>query len=174
MNPTFSAFNKRINDQVTDIYARPHVVAATVALAISRLLPIPSAPVEDYSNFYTTQALPTARTLVDQFNSGVIIDCKQVLELTRQFWNLRYNAAHPLILGFATTKYGFFDTIIGVGLFVSEEAHCMLNEHKDKILLLAGEVANVFATELARNPYEDIGGQPTPASQDLGVTQTGF
>lgn len=155
MKPEFMSFSKTFNDTVTDIYARPKVLTAVVALALSRQLPIPTSPTDDFSGYYSTQALPLVRELADRFNREMIVDVPGVLEQTRMFWNLRYNAAHPLISGFATSKYGFFDTIMGVGLFCDETIVCALNEHKEVILALAGIVAIMINDELTANPFSE-------------------
>jgi hypothetical protein len=116
---------------------RSCVIAAGVALAIARHLPLPSAPVDAPSNFYNFTNLQAAKDLVAQFNEQIVFNVKEALEETRNNWMLRYNAAHPPRFPVINPEIGYYDNLLGVAKYVDKETHCFNNQYKLPIFLLA-------------------------------------
>lgn len=121
------------------------VLAASIALAVSSSMSLPTTEVENPSEHYLTQVQEGARGLICQFNENLVFDLQAALTYARQFWLLRYTAAHPLQQPVYALQYGFFDTLCGVGLHVPAELHDGLNEHKAKVFTLASAARAVVA-----------------------------
>jgi len=144
MKVTYLPFFEAANMHVKDASARSRILAAAVAVAISNSLPLPSTEVENVSSEYGhTLSASVARTAA-AFNENVVFDLPYALELARALWFVRYTAAHPCSKPIYGSGCGFFETYIGVHLYVSDAVCEFLNEHRAPICILAGVACDVL------------------------------
>jgi hypothetical protein len=139
MKAIFLRLNEILNSTVNNAADRGDVLTTAVALANSRLVPIPSAPVASPANYYNLQVLETVTNRIAELNEKLLFDIRSALNECRQFWMLRYDAAHPSVLPCVST-IGFVDTIVGAGIHLDRDLVCFANEHKEAILRIASEL----------------------------------
>lgn len=139
-------FARQADNLSPDRQTRSRVVAAAVAAAISRVLPIPSFEAEDPAGHYRLNVSSTANQLLSCINEQVVFDIQFAEPFLRQLWIMRHSAAYPSTKVLDARQFGFFDTIFGVGIYVDDTTHAFLNEHKDSILNLMS-VANAVVEE---------------------------
>ena len=135
MNLKYTELMRTLNALPVDITARSKVMAAGVALAVASTLPLPSSAVISPDEFFNLQVSGLVNAPLSDINENCILDMKQAVEFTRQFWMLRYAMVFPgSQYTFAeNSPYGFFDTILGVNLYVGPAGHEFMNLNKDAI-----------------------------------------
>lgn len=134
----------QVEIQATDAVDRARIVAAAVAVAISRTRPIPSAPVVSPPSYFVDQVLPQALSLIDEYNEEIILDVKYCTEMLRTFWMVRYTAAHNSHAVVPAGSYTFFETMMGVPNMVAEVDMCFFAKYQLPIYLLAVYAQNVI------------------------------
>lgn len=122
---------------------RSKIIAHALALAVSRALPLPSGENMDVDSYYTLQMLTIVRGFLGKFNEEVIFDLRCAVEMTRQFWMLRYNAAYPAF-SWPDMSRGFFDIVTGATQFFSPDTTCFVNQYKVEILELSSRAQQVM------------------------------
>jgi len=145
MNINSIDFSRQANEVASDCRTRGRIVASAIALAVSQALPIPSFEVEDISAHYNTQVFEHARRYLNEINESVVFNTPDAAALTRQLWLMRYSAAFPRFEVLCAGQYGFFDTLMGVGVFVDEGSHCFLNDNKQAVFTLAHAARTMVA-----------------------------
>lgn len=148
MKPTFLTFNAVVNANVHDSMMRARIVAAAVGLALCNAAPLPTSAVDNPASFFVSTVQPSANNALSQLNENVIFDCKTACEFFRSFWLMRYAVAHPLSRPLYAINDCFFDSICGVGNFVSPQSQEFLNKYGKEVLIVAMAASEVFA-ELA-------------------------
>jgi hypothetical protein len=128
-----------LNKCVDDASCRASVLSVAVGLAFSRYVPVPSAPVNSPAGYYNTQVLETVTHGVGEINEHLVFDLREALNRARQFWMLRYGAAHTAPLPIIST-IGFVDTIVNRGIYLDDDLVCFANDHKEAILRLTNEI----------------------------------
>lgn len=139
MKVAYTRLQDLLNRLVTVPQDRVDVLTTAIALAQSRVVPLPSAPVASPANYYNLQVLNTVMNTLGEINEHAVFDLKCAINETRQFWLIRYHAAHPGILPIVS-DVGFVDTIVGAGIVLDKELHCFANQYKDQILRLASNI----------------------------------
>lgn len=137
MNVRYLEFIRCINEFEAAPGDRSCVIAQGVAMAIARHIPLPSAPVEAPTSYYTFTNLQSAKDLIAQFNEQVVFNVQEAVEAVRQFWMLRYNAAHPPVFPVINPGMGFYDNVLGCAKWVDKETHCFNNQYKLPIFMVA-------------------------------------
>ncbi|SAK83869.1 hypothetical protein AWB81_04246 [Caballeronia arationis] len=137
MKPQFISFYNRADTAISSLGDRGRIIGTAVALAASRLVSIPSAPVDAPSTHYNFTVLPQVMELIAGFNEQVVFDVKHALAQVREFWFLRYHAVHPCGQVIIDLDLGFYDNLLGVAEWVDGDSHQFNNEHKVEILALA-------------------------------------
>lgn len=150
MKPSFIRFVQAVNaqDMGSD---RRCVIAAGVALAVARALPLPTAEADAPGQYYNYNNLQTAKDLIAAFNEEVVFDVKEALDETREFWMLRYTAAHPADVPVYDPCIGFYDNLLGVPKFVDKESHCFNNQYKTQIFAVQLAASSVIKFLQASN-----------------------
>lgn len=146
MKRIYSRIQDILNAHVSDPSQRLDVLTSAMALAHSRVVAIPSGPVPSPAAYYNTQVLPGIEEALGKMNEQLVFDLKCARNETRQFWLLRYAAAHPSVLP-VVSAIGFIDTIMGAGLYMDQDLICFCNEHKEAVLRLANEIEGVLGGE---------------------------
>lgn len=126
--PYIQAVARLSQDSVT----KTQIVAAAVAVATAISLPLPSTPVESPEGYYASTCALLATGEVGEYNEEAVLDVPQALEMTRNFWLLRYNALHQTVL-VPPTHGSFFMGFTGASRFFSHKDICLLNEYADEI-----------------------------------------
>lgn len=144
MKPIYFNFSKAADTAITDSTKRTKILAVALAVAASNLASLPTSQVDSPSNHFNMQVLSQVREAVAEFNENIVFDCKATLDYVRIFWMLRYTAAHPLTRPIYSLNFNFFESVMGVGTFVSPELQCFVNEHKDQILYLSTIAAEII------------------------------
>lgn len=148
-------FVGQIENTVSDLSCRTKVAAAAIAVAVAQTRHLPSAPVISGPAYYIEQVLPKVMDIVSQFNEVVVIDTGGCLEMIRQFWMVRYTAAHPATLPVFQPNTCFFDMLTGVNVQVSEELQCFLNDAEKAKMVMC---LMPFAADLIASLGSDFGG----------------
>jgi hypothetical protein len=148
MNPTAISANNSINATLPDPTTRGPVLAAALGLAMARDALLPSSPVEDESNYFNMNALPTVRQKLSTFNENIIVDINATLQWTRAFWMIRYSAAHPrnYIMADASTV-NFFESLVGADTMISQEQRNLLDLNRLAVFSLSCDLAVVLNEE---------------------------
>ena len=153
MNTKFLALQSAADSVIADPTNRSKVLGAAIALAVAAIGNLPTSPVDNVAEHYAHQVATDARRWVGEFNEQFVIDSKAVADQARTYWMLRYTAAHPLTVPvYSLNKgHGFFDAIIGVGLYVDDDQYALLNKHRSQILALAAHAQATIAALIERN-----------------------
>ncbi len=133
MKAIFLNFIQTANSCKLDAGVRGCVIAAGVAKAIAAALPLPSAQDEAPGRYYTFNNSQLAKELICAFNEQLVFDTAEAVEEVREFWMLRYNAAHPEDFPVYNMDIGFYDNVLGVAKFVDKESHVFNNQYKIEI-----------------------------------------
>jgi hypothetical protein len=136
MKVSFLNFIQTANSVCALASERGCVIAAGVALAVSAALPLPSSEVEAPGSHYNFNNLQLAKDLIAAFNEQIVFDVREALDETREFWMLRYNAAHLSQAPVFDMGIGFYDNLLGVAKFVDPESHIFNNQYKYEIFAL--------------------------------------
>ncbi len=137
MKTIYINYSERVNALVTDAGMRSKFVALSVAFAAAAVCDLPSSPVENPTMHYSNTAQSRVRAILSDFNENVVFDVGSAIDYARQFWMLRYNAAHPFGIPLSTAEDGFFQSIVGAHFYMSPDLLKLLNEHGQCVLILA-------------------------------------
>lgn len=129
--------------------AKSALIALTVGMVFASRLPIPSAPVNDAENHFTTQIKPVLRAWCSEFNECYVLDCPRVIDHARSFWLVRYQAAHPGGNLFVNTGGGFFNSYLGVSRVFSPDDCALLCAHENTVFQLAQRLTQCMNAYLA-------------------------
>jgi hypothetical protein len=146
MKIVFSRLQDTLTRLVPDAGQRLDVLTTSMALAHSRTTSIPSGPVPSPAAYYNTQVMPGVDEALAKMNEHMVFDMKCARNETRQFWLLRYAAAHPVVLP-VVSAIGFIDTICGAGVYMDQDLICFCNEHKEPILRLSSDIIGLIESE---------------------------
>lgn len=146
MKIVFSRLQDLLTRLVPDAGQRLDVLTSAMALAHSRVTSIPSGPVPSPAAYYNTQVMSGLDEALAKMNEHAVFDMKCARNEARQFWLLRYAAAHPVVLP-VVSAIGFIDTICGAGVYMDQDLICFCNEHKEPILRLASEIIALIESE---------------------------
>jgi hypothetical protein len=146
MKIVFSRLQDLLTRLVPDAGQRLDVLTTAMALAHSRVTSIPSGPVPSPAAYYNTQVMSGVDEAMAKMNEHMVFDLKCARNEARQFWLLRYAAAHPSVLP-VVSAIGFIDTICGAGTYMDQDLICFCNEHKEAILRLSSEIIALIECE---------------------------
>jgi hypothetical protein len=88
---------------------------------------------------YNFTVLPEVQRYIGEFNEEVVFDVRLALGCAREFWMLRYHAAHVEAFTLVDPAAGFYDNLIGVATYVDKDSCCFNNQHLVAIYALAGQ-----------------------------------
>jgi hypothetical protein len=143
MNVSFLRFIQTVNAQ--DMGAdRRCVIAAGVAMAVARALALPTACTDAPGQYYNYNNLQIAKELIGAFNEECVFDVKECLDEVREFWMLRYTAAHPADVPVYDASIGFYDNVLGCARFVDQESRCFNNQYKTQIFAIQIAASSVI------------------------------
>lgn len=138
MSIDYINLNNKISSLVPDASDNRKVVAAAVALLVAEAAPVPTAPVEAVENYYSMNVESLTYGKMGELNEKLNFDVAVCKELVRIHWLLRYNTLFPISSAKRKqdSQYGYFDTVMGVGMFVDEQTHQFVNQYKNEILAI--------------------------------------
>lgn len=132
------------NSLKIDASDRGCVIAAGIALAVSKALPLPSAQAEAPGRYYTFNNSQLAKNFIAAINEALVFDTEEAVTECREFWMLRYNAAHPDAIPVYNPEIGFYDNLLGVAKFVDQESHKYNNQFKLEIFAIERAAQSVI------------------------------
>lgn len=146
MKLIYSRVQDLLNRSVDDASARCDVLSIAAGLAYSRFAALPTAPVTEPSGYYNRNVLESVTHGLGELNEHLVFDLRDALNRCRQFWMLRYGAAHPAPLPIIST-IGFVDTIVNRGIYLDDDMVCFANDHKEAILRITNELENLIQND---------------------------
>lgn len=146
MKPVYIRLQDLLSELVPSAADRCDVLTTAMALAHSRVVSIPSGPVPSPAAYYNQQVVSSVDECLTKLNEYLPFDLKCARNETRQFWMLRYGAAHPQMLPLIS-DVGFVDTICSAPLYLDKDLICFANEFKMPILQLTVEILNMLEDE---------------------------
>jgi hypothetical protein len=146
MQMDFIQFNTTLARLVANPSDRAAVAACVCAQYTADCLSLPATSPDSLEGYYNTQAyVEEVVSILDPLNEKITMDLKLAKEYTKRLWMLRMMMVHP---GRPERKkyaaqYGYFDTIMGVGLYVDEAQHQFVNQYKNEILSLYCDLCEI-------------------------------
>lgn len=138
MELTFLGFNDKLSQYVPDADIRQKVASAVCAQFIADTLPIQNIAQDLIENHFKMTLGGLVSEKLSELNEKINIDVKYANDLIRSLWMCRVFAAFPA--NPERRKYaqdrGYFDTLMGAGIYVDNETSCFLNENKRAIWYL--------------------------------------
>jgi hypothetical protein len=145
MNANLMALQCAADKHAVDGCHRVRILAAAIAVALATSACIPSTEVDSPEAHYTAQIEPALKDAMCYFNEGLVFDYAACQAYTRQFWSVRYKAAHPMSRPLFAVQLGFFETLLGVDTFIEAELLTFLNTNAACIFRLATEASAALA-----------------------------
>lgn len=117
------------------------VIALALALSISKLMPMPSASVDDEMNYYDSNVFGVTQDAVSQVNELSIVDTRITLEFSRILWKARYRTLYPsgkIFLNVSTPTFtSAFASFFGFGNTLTEEILNITDKQHTQLFPLA-------------------------------------
>lgn len=140
------------------------VIALALAMAISKIMVIPSAPVDDEMNYYDSNVLNTVQEAISQVNELALIDTRITLEFTRILWKARYRTLYPsgkIFLNVTTNSFtSALASFFGFGNILTAEILSIVDKNNDQLFPLTNGFS-ALVTELivpeTVEPQENVG-----------------
>ena len=116
------------------IAVRGRILAVAVGMSLGCRLPLPASVVADPHEYYTSHVERPVSRIVSDFNEQTILDVKYAAAMARNFWMMRYDAAHGCPrLGISeglcsSISEGFFMSMFSVNSYFSVNEVEFLNE----------------------------------------------
>jgi hypothetical protein len=146
MDIKFLGFSRYADTYIKDPSERGKIIGAAVGIAIANKLSLPSLALEvEPSNYFLTQVALGASNYIADFNEEVVFDTRYCREAMRAFWLLRYSAAYPGLQYNVEAKLGFVDCWAGATLWLADDMHQFVNDHKDEIFNLVREAMTIIS-----------------------------
>ena len=122
-------------------------IQASMAIAkvISNKMNLPSAPVENVTEYYRGQCQIDADNLINDLNEIVMVDVKSVRDICSKMFEQRYRAAHPSDVVFTFNKESAIEDFFGITRTFDKSS---LDAIKEDPIKLASYV-NGFSTMVA-------------------------
>lgn len=148
MDLKFSNLKNIVDRRLPDVTSRSPVLAAAVGFALARLAPLPSSAVEDELNYYNLSVSSAMCDLLNGLNESVIVNCNDAKQWSRNFWQMRYWAAH-LSMNWVPVGpgVGFFDSYNRADALLSADQFELLNKNRDVVFELANELVWAMRSE---------------------------
>lgn len=146
MTIEFITFNNKVSQLVAEPSDRRFVVSAVIAQLLAESTTLPTGEVENLENFYLMNVKTAIVEKMGYLNEKLTFDVNVAQEYTRKYWMLRYNTVFPInpFKRKINLQYGYFDTIMGVGIFIDDEHHQFVNRYKAEILDLYVDLAELM------------------------------
>lgn len=133
----FLAFNTKLSEMIIDPQDRRKVAAAVCAQYVADQLAVPSTCPDSFENYYSMSAyVSEVVDILGPLNEKINMDLELAKEYTRRYWMLRMTCVFP---GDPTKKKygqdrGYFDTMMGAGIYIDNEQSCFVNQYKKEII----------------------------------------
>jgi hypothetical protein len=144
MKTSYLHFTEAKYNSINNARDRSRVLAVAAGMAAAWAVSIPSAPVENLQQYYNLSTMPIIQTLIEETNENLVMEFEEAMEYALMFWRLRYIAAHPNATLDRATPYGFFDTILGVNLYVDKDSHTFVNQYMCEIFQLRDMLCDAY------------------------------
>lgn len=91
----FIALQQLIKEKAPDIAVAKKATSIALGVAVSRLVPMPTAAVESAEEHFSTNVRAAVSAMVSAFNEEIVVDVDLAIETARGFWLIRYFNAYP-------------------------------------------------------------------------------
>lgn len=117
-----------------------------VGVSVSKLLPLPTATMEDIALHFDTVVRYLANELIIEFNENIIIDIDLALETARSFWLIRYSAAYPDagMHSIPMGNYSFLEKLHNVCLYGNPATFAYVNQYSELMTVLVNRMMIVL------------------------------
>lgn len=127
------------------------IAASYLGILIAYVLPLPTTPVDNYQMYWATNILPQVFALVDQFNERSVIDTKQIENIAKFIYIMRYQVIH--------TPHKIAEELVEIQLTDpwSNLPPVMLGLNRELVHELADDIEDILedSMEKEQNPFED-------------------
>lgn len=170
MKAQYLPFIQAADLHIKDAGSRSRILAAAVATAVANGLALPTTEVENVSSHFAQTLQMAVSRQIAEFNENVVFDLPYAVNLVRALWLIRYTAAHPSSKPVFGGDCSFFETFVGVHLYIDDETCCFLSENKAAIYIVA-----MAACDILCGKPEGGDSEPSGASPDrMGSNVTGY
>lgn len=138
MDYNFITFSSEVTKLISDPQDIRKVTTAVCAQYVAEQLPMPTSIPDSIESFYTMSVKGNAMELLNPLNEKLAINVDLALEYIRTYWMIRYtvmNPGHPNRRRLAP-DHGFFDNMIGVGIYANDDHICFVNQYRKEIFTL--------------------------------------
>lgn len=124
------------------------VISVAVGVAISKLIPLPSAGLKDAAYEFDTVLTHSVNSYATTFNENIVINLDLTKETARGYWLVRHSAAYPdlNVPALPTAKGCFTEKLFNVPTFVNSETLAYLDQHNEVFVVLVNRIVSVLKT----------------------------
>jgi hypothetical protein len=144
MEPRYIEFSSAADRLIPNGVNRSKIIGLAVAQAVANSLSLPTSQADSASAYYNTHVAPSVRQLVGRFNENLVFDAKVAMDNVQMFWMIRYTAAHPISRPIYSVDCCFFESIVGVNLFVPPDVREFADLNKQSILMLSSIASEII------------------------------
>ena len=125
-------YNTTLNQITVGQLDRRVFQSICLGVALARTLALPSDDRVEPESYYQDNTRYNLQTLVEKINESILgLDVDVVLETSRAFWMLRYNAAFPTrFMSMTARSVSFTDLLLQADTFVKSVHRKMLDENQ--------------------------------------------
>lgn len=116
------------------------VISTCLGIAVSRILPIPTAEIDNPEMHWASDMRYMSDRLIGMFNEQLIVDFDLASSTARSWWMIRHRAAHPLFSFNSAPGEDFANAYLCVTDYAAPEVLTMLNRHPQ---IYAGLVSRI-------------------------------
>ena len=149
-NHTFAKLTRDQQDFITGLALRNHGRApeTTLALArvLSKLVPIPSSPVESVEKYYREQGLGAIDQVLECLNSLTPFDFSTVKDLSLHFFRYAYDVCHGDCKSYNVGYENGLATFFRLNKHFSPETLCLINDKHKEISQLVAQLSTIVET----------------------------
>ncbi len=139
-----------------DLEQRRKIFSYALAVVLSRMFPIPTAPVESPAAYYMSNVETQVKDVASFFNERIVIDYEIVRDFCQKLWAIRYFSVHNTANVASFYPYNFFEIVAGIGNNIDEKTYAYVNEYKVAIIDLSNAISRVVVAEQKDTVPSDI------------------
>lgn len=144
------------------------IVALACARAVLDRLQMPSAPVENSVEYFTTQYKEQIATLIGEINEMCVIDFEQAIDFINTLWKMKYKFVFPQ--GRLFSNYvSSFATFLGLSSLVTPELFKIIDSEEKELVRLTNGFIDLLG-DLAPLPADKT---PEQKSNENVLAATG-
>lgn len=150
----YQELREYIDLKVGDGAQRKKVASIAAGVAASRMLPIPSSPVDHAESYYSTKVAMSAQELIGHFHEhNLLLDLDLAFEVCRSYWLVRYGCAHPNVdlPMIASGNHCFIAKVTNTARYLNPEVHDFCEQWSDLMITVINRVTMALKDHLENN-----------------------